>query len=266
MTKLIEPLIIESVIDEKFIDSVRKRKIIPVLMDDNNISIYRFRFTGETKELFSRLIEVREIQEHTSFVGKSPYYEGIRLGTLSGKHELNIESLKKILNLHNDEEAANYVREHGLHCESFFGYYSRVSRCFEAEYHPASYDKIDSKLSRAFKYFCEYPDLYVLCQFISAYLSGDNDFNKKELEVNDRKGLITEILKSLNVELLYSTDVDRENAYVLSSLFKFDFDSFNEESRRYIKEYARHNRNILNSSLFNELILPSSGVSKKIGK
>lgn len=252
-----------------FMDSVRKNSIVPILNDDRTISIYRFSFTEATKEILDSLIEERQIGEHTDLVGVSPYYPDYNLGTLTGKHELDIESFKKFCGLDSGEAVENYKKKYLLPGEDFDHYYSRVSNCIKVEYYPTVNKKVQSSLSIFFENFCKYADFDVLYQAIDAYLSGNKPdyFNKIELDVTDKRGLIMELLKSLDVELLYSTNVYEENNYVLSRLFNINYDDFGDQSRAFILEYSRHNYDMIFnsnlSSLFNELMLLSSGNSIK---
>lgn len=259
--------------DEKYLymdfkDSIRKDNIVPILVD-GNVLLYRFCLSDVTKEIFDRLIEERNIPEHTDLVYCVPYYDGTprRIVLAPGKRDLSFESFKDYLTR---ASLDGYIKDG----ESIKTAFNNWKAYFRVHYFPAHKEKFSSKLSQIFYCFCEYHDLDFLLDKLYEYLfdvqkcfddkgpkviireqsNVDIDvFNETESAVFDKKSLIMEILKSLNVELLFSINLDDENDFVLSKIFNFSISDSKESERlrKFIGDYAKHNSEILfNSELF----------------
>lgn len=264
---------------DKFVNSIMNRGIVPVL-SENRIFIYKFSFTNLTRKLFAKLVEVRKDEAHTDLVF-SP--SQVVLATLPGKHLcgdlVDINSFKKFHNLADEEALKKFLDKYTLPpYDTVESIYNRQCSYLITEYHPDCSVKVESGLSKAFSSFCENCNLSFLADAIVEYSScndsmiGENEiaFNKKEVTVLDKGKLISELFKSLEVQLLHFMDCEEINTssdYLLCSLFGINFENFYGESREFLLNYSKNNADILsNIGLFDILkSLGNNGCCKKLG-
>ena len=274
---------------EEFKTAIMTGGTIPVLID-GKVMIYRIALSEETKGLLEKLIEIKEIPEHTTLQNVVMRKDGPEIiayqeGKLSAKDFRNIvtESILK---------DGNYIKK-GQTVEDAFDYWLN-EHVFVAAYYPARKEKVSSKLSQTLYHGCKYADLDYLAGIIYEYLydkeanfyeEGPHNypdfqreidaikFNETEKQVSDKKTTVSEILKSLYVELCEVIDVDNETDWKLDKMFNPKNDDETiidpETLRNFIKKYAKHNADILfNSELFDvftNIQLPDE-VSKNNGR
>lgn len=266
----------------EFKDSCRRDSVVPVLINDK-VLLYKFSLTETSKDIFDKLVEIKDISDYTNLQHVVDYYDGAPRIIVSapGKRELKFEEFKDFLTKKSME---GYIRT-GESVETAFNNWKNL---FRACYVPAHKEKIGSKVSQAFYWFCKYPSIDFLAEIIYEYLYNERrsfsdvgpnvvneghasvdrmNFNKTELDVVDKKSLICEVLKSLNVELLLSMNIDEESDFVLGKIFNSkicDIEISSGDLREFIKEFAMYNSDILFNSelfdIFNELSLQKENV------